>query len=107
MTPGNRHRRARKQNGLSLRELEARTDELGHKVSRNILSKIERGEHKHLTAEQVQVICRALNMSADWWFLGDQQPAYAIGKRATWLNPRDRQVILEMIDALRRITDGT
>lgn len=105
MTPGNRHRRARKQNGLSLRQLEARTAELGHKVSRNILSKIERDEYTNLTIDQVQVLCRALNMSADWWFLGDQQPAYAIGKRATGLSARDRKVILEIIDMLRRIAD--
>lgn len=105
MTPGNRLRRARKQNGLSLRQLDARTEEQGHRVSRNILSKIERDEYHNLTIQQVQVLCRALSMSADWFFLGDQQPAYAIGKRATWLSPRDRQVVLEMIETLRRITD--
>lgn len=105
MTPGNRHRRARKQNGLSLRQLEERTQQLGHKVSRNILSKIERDEYRTLSIEQITTVCQALNMSADWWFLGDQQPAYAIGKRATGLSGSDRKKVLEIIDSLKKIAE--
>lgn len=105
MTPGNRHRRARKQNGFSLRQLEARTEQLGHKVPRNTLSKIERDQYHNLSTEQVQIICLALSMSADWWFLGDSQPAYAIGKRAAKLGDKDRQAVLQIIDVLRRLAE--
>lgn len=106
MTPGNRHRRARMQNGLSLRELEARTQERGHRVSRSTISRIERDKHNP-TILQTQALCAALSMSADWWFLGDKQPAYAIGKRTVDLPARARALILNTIDALREILPFT
>ncbi len=105
MTPGNRVRRARTQNGLTLRELEDKTEQLGHKVSRNILSKIERDQYNSLSIPQITTLCLALSMSADWWFLGDKQPAYAIGRQAAKLDEKDRQQVLQMIDTLKRIAE--
>jgi transcriptional regulator with XRE-family HTH domain len=105
MTPGNRVRRARKQNGLSLRELEERTAQQGLKISRSTLSKIERDKHNP-TIRQMQTLCLSLNMSADWCLLGDNQPAYAIGRKTIGLPEPARQLILNVIDTLKTLVSG-
>lgn len=106
MTPGNRVRRARKQNGLSLREVEGRTERIGSPVSRNTLSCVERDLPSKLSLNQMQTLCQALSVSADWVLLGEDQPAYAIGRRALELPEKARQLVLDTIDSLRKLLEN-
>ncbi|MEP0703329.1 MAG: helix-turn-helix transcriptional regulator, partial [Lentilitoribacter sp.] len=92
-----------KHRGLSLRQLESLTEKMGHKVHRNTLSKIERDRYSTFSPQQIRVICLALGISADWWFLGDDRPANAVGAYNHGLSKNEKQSVLQTISLLKKL----
>lgn len=76
---------------------------MGYKVHRNTLSKIERDRYSTFSPQQIRVICFALGISADWWFLGDDRPANAVGAYNQGLSENDRQELRQSIALLRKL----
>jgi len=60
---GRRVREARKIHGFSLAQLEARLDELGRKIDKSMLGRIERGDVKNPTIEHLVVLAAALDVA--------------------------------------------
>jgi transcriptional regulator with XRE-family HTH domain len=73
---GRRVRQRREALGLSLRGLDARTENLGHRIPYSNLCNIEREVHHRggLGARTLQTLATALNVSADWLLMLTDDP---------------------------------
>ena len=99
MTPGNRLRQARMLNGFrSQQALSAATET----ISRARVGRIERDESSP-TMKEIMLLCKVLDMSADWLVTGDPAPHSVIYKRIKALSKPKRIFALTVIDALQEM----
>ena len=100
MTPGNRLRRARKLNGFnSQQDLSDHIyNTTGQRISRQRIGRLE--NDKGIDTEQQTLICKALDMSPDWYLMGDEQAPDVLYKRINELSEQRRKIALQLIDAV-------
>ena len=100
MTPGNRLRRARKLNGFnSQQDLSDHIyNTTGQRISRQRIGRLENDQGTN--SYELQQICAALNMSADWYLMGDEQAPNVLYKRINELSEQRRKIALQLIDAV-------
>ncbi|MDB4309161.1 helix-turn-helix domain-containing protein [Porticoccaceae bacterium] len=99
MTPGNRLRQARMLNGFkSQKALSTATETM----SRARVGRLERDESSP-TMGEIVLLCKLLDMSADWLVTGDPAPYAALHKRTKALSEPKRIVALTVIDALHEM----
>ena len=100
MTPGNRLRRARRLNGFkSRREFSAHIQATDNHISYSRLGRLERDEDNP-SIEEINIICRLLNMSADWWLMGKDISSAVIFKRLDGLSEKKKRFVLLIIDEI-------
>ena len=98
--PGSRLATARKRNGYTQQQLA----DLTH-IPRHRLARLEKADNAtRVSAQEIQKICSALNMSADWWFRGDTASADATKRRALSiidnLTAAKRRLLLTLFDLM-------
>lgn len=97
VTVGRNVRTMRQWRGWTLRELEARTQQLGHHIDLSTLSLIEnghgpRGQHRPVTVDQLAVLARALGIAEQDLLLPGYQPAVAPVRSASARRPQTTPV---------------
>lgn len=100
MSSHQRLMKARKQNGFTSRTtFYAHLQKHKMDISYTRLGAIERGSDP--TIKEINILCKMLKMSADWWLTDDPAPAGVIKKRVDQMAPESRIRVLEFMDALR------
>lgn len=94
MQPGKRLNRARKLCGYSVIQVSKKTG-----ISPRRIWRLEKGADPRVF--EIQKLCNALKMSADWWLRGDESAAELICRRVGEMPKRHREAILLVLDLLK------
>lgn len=94
MQPGKRLNRARKLCGYSVIQVSKKTG-----ISPRRIWRLEKGSDPRVY--EIQRLCDALKMSADWWLRGDESAAEVICRRVSEMSPDRRRAILLVLDLIK------
>ncbi|MBL4781759.1 MAG: helix-turn-helix transcriptional regulator [Porticoccaceae bacterium] len=98
MTPGDRLTRARKLNKLGTRtKLSKLISADGCVLSAHKIGRLERDEASP-SVDEINMICSALNMSADWWLRDNTASTDAIARRVEELTQTERNLLMLILD---------